>query len=127
MKKSVAVGLLLVGIALGCGASAVAPMRNTFAQTQGRWGCYVVDRFPDAQDAASWDGAARVTDGLNQVAKHVPAGAIKAARRVGLHVACPPAPVPPRAGAASAIFCLDGRRRWRPCCEAWLSTLARAS
>lgn len=66
MKKSVAVGLLLVGIALGCGASAVAPMRNTFVQTQGRWGCYVVDRFPDAQDAASWDGAARVTDGLTK-------------------------------------------------------------
>jgi hypothetical protein len=88
MKKSVVVGLLLVGIALGCGASAVAPMRSTLAETQDRWSCYVVDGFPDVHDAASWDPAARITDGLNQVAKHVPAGATLAVNSKGAGVAC---------------------------------------
>jgi hypothetical protein len=74
MNKKTAAGLLLVGIALGCTVSAVAPVRSTSAQTPGRWGCYVVDRFPDVADAAGWEGAANITAGLNRVAANVPAG-----------------------------------------------------
>jgi hypothetical protein len=72
------VGLLLVGIALGCGASAVAPVAKSWAQPQGHWSCYVVDRFPDVQEAADWDGAANITKGLNKVATQVAPGTILA-------------------------------------------------
>lgn len=73
-----AVGLLLLGIALGCGVSAVAPVAKSWAVPQSYWGCYVVDRFPDVQAAADWPEAREITTGLNKVAAHVATGTILA-------------------------------------------------
>ena len=71
------VGLVLVGLVVGCGAAAVAPMATTWAQPRvGEWDCFVVDRFPDVGDARSWDGAANIRYGLNHVARHVPPGTV---------------------------------------------------
>ena len=68
---------LLVGIAIGCAGAAVLPLSRVDAQPQpGNWTCFVIDRFPDASAAANWSGAQDVTRGLNQVARHVPPGAV---------------------------------------------------
>jgi hypothetical protein len=48
---------------------------ETRAEDSG-WTCYVADRFPEMDDAATWKGSMKVADGLNQVASHVPAGEI---------------------------------------------------
>jgi hypothetical protein len=54
-------------------------MATISAQPQaGEWDCFVVDRFPDVADARSWDGSANIRTGLNQVARHVPAGTVLA-------------------------------------------------
>ena len=79
MNKTSAVSLLLVGIALGCGAATVAPTAASWADTgsaSGAWACYVVDRFPDIQDARSWEGAANIERGLNLTAQNVASGTI---------------------------------------------------
>ena len=74
-SKVGSVVLVLGGIVIGCAAAAVAPTATSWAQPQGKWGCFVVDRFPDVQAAHSWEGATNITQGLNQVAAHVPSGA----------------------------------------------------
>jgi hypothetical protein len=64
---------------LGCGAAAVSPIARSFAQAPaGHWDCFVVDRFPDVQEARSWEGAIDIRAGLNKVATHVPAGTVLA-------------------------------------------------
>lgn len=77
MKRYVSVALVLGGMILGCGATAVSPIARSWAQQPaGRWACYVVDQFPDVEGARSWDGAANITAGLNRVAPNVAAGTI---------------------------------------------------
>jgi len=79
MKRLLSVILVLFGMILGCGAAAVSPIARGWAQQPaGRWDCFVVDRFPDVDDARSWDGAANITAGLNKVAAHVTAGTVLA-------------------------------------------------
>jgi hypothetical protein len=61
-------------MALGCGATAVAPIARSWAQpAAGRWVCYAVKEFPDVEDAQH--DARGITEGLNRVAAHVPSGA----------------------------------------------------
>ena len=38
------------------------------------WTCYVTDRFPDMEDAATWKGSIKMAEGLNKVAGHVSSG-----------------------------------------------------
>jgi hypothetical protein len=85
MKHTRSIALVLTGIMLGCGAAAVAPMATTSAYpdeegwsgaNDGAWSCYAVDRFPDVDDARSWERAATIAQGLNRVATHVPKGTI---------------------------------------------------
>ena len=80
MQKIHSVSLLLVGIALGCGAATVAPTTASWADpgsaASGGWACYVVDRFPDIEDARFWDGAANIEQGLNMTAENVASGTI---------------------------------------------------
>ncbi|HVY30653.1 MAG TPA: hypothetical protein VHB79_29035 [Polyangiaceae bacterium] len=84
MKRPVAVTLVLLGMALGCGATAVAPIARSWAQpASGRWACYVVDRFPDVEEARNWEEAANITAGFNKVAAHVPAGTVLAVNPKG--------------------------------------------
>ena len=79
MKRIYSVGLVLVGIALGCAASAVRPVSQGLAQPgSGLWECFVVDRFPDPEDARSWGPAVDLTQGLNRVASHVASGTVLA-------------------------------------------------
>lgn len=59
-----AAALLFVGIQLIPESSA----------GDGGWTCYVTDRFPDMDDAASWKGSIKMAEGLNQVAGHVQSG-----------------------------------------------------
>jgi hypothetical protein len=68
--------LVLGGLIVGCGAATVAPIRIGSAAPTAGWRCYVIDRFPDVQDAADWSGAAKVTQGMNQVAPATPAGTV---------------------------------------------------
>jgi hypothetical protein len=42
----------------------------------GSWTCYVADRFPDMDKAATWGGSIKAAEGLNKVASHTPAGEI---------------------------------------------------
>ena len=70
------VGFVLAGMAIGCGAAAVAPMVRSHAETRSSWSCYVVDRFPDVRDAAEWSGAQDIRKGMDQVAPAVAAGTI---------------------------------------------------
>jgi len=77
MKRFVSVTLVLFGMILGCGAAAVAPIARSWASPPGgHWECFVVDRFPDIEDARTWSGAANVTAGLNKVATQVASGTI---------------------------------------------------
>lgn len=77
MKRVLSITLVLFGMILGCAATVVSPIARGWAQQPaGRWDCFVVDRFPDVDDARSWSGAANITAGLNQVATHVPAGTV---------------------------------------------------
>ncbi len=79
MKRHVTISLVLVGMILGCAATAVSPVGRSWAQpAAGRWECFVVDRFPDVDDARSWDGARNITAGMNKVAAHVAAGTVLA-------------------------------------------------
>lgn len=79
MKRAVSVSLVMFGMILGCGAAAVSPIARSWAQPPaGRWGCFVVDRFPDVQEARSWSGALDIASGLNEVASHVPTGTVLA-------------------------------------------------
>jgi hypothetical protein len=79
MNRSLSVALVLGGMILGCGATAVAPIAKGWAQAPaGRWACYVVDQFPDLEEARSWEGAANITAGLNRVAPNTPAGTVLA-------------------------------------------------
>lgn len=67
--------LVLVGIVLGCGGAAVAPMAiGSAAPATGEWRCYRNDGFPDYEEAAS--NAVPMTQGLNAVARHAPAGTV---------------------------------------------------
>ena len=78
MKSIHAISLVLIGIIVGCGAAAVAPTAASWAETEpssgGDWACYVVDRFPDVDEAQSWDAAMDISEGLNQVARRVASG-----------------------------------------------------
>ncbi|HET7541319.1 MAG TPA: hypothetical protein VFK05_15685 [Polyangiaceae bacterium] len=77
MKRFASITLVLFGMILGCGAASVAPIARSWAQQPaGRWECFVVDRFPDVEDARSWSGAANITAGLNRVARQVASGTI---------------------------------------------------
>jgi hypothetical protein len=79
MKRHLSVALVLLGMILGCGATALSPIASSFAQQPaGRWDCFVVDRFPDVEEARSWSGAANIAAGLNTAAKHVAAGTVLA-------------------------------------------------
>jgi hypothetical protein len=75
MNRVQAAGLVLVGVAFGCGAAVVAPVVVSHAQPHaGSWDCFVVDRLPDLNAARSWKGAAGITAGLNEAAPGVVAG-----------------------------------------------------
>lgn len=75
--KHNSIALLLVGMALGCGAAIVSPVATSWAEPPpGNWQCYQSDEFPDAAKAANYKDALRATDGMNAVAKHVPAGTV---------------------------------------------------
>jgi hypothetical protein len=77
MKKTARnVALVLGGLIVGCGAATVAPVRLGSAVQNGAWRCFVIDRFPDVQDAADWKGARNMTDGMNQVATNAAAGTV---------------------------------------------------
>lgn len=66
----------LMGVAIA-GAAAVGYFAGTSpAEAGGGWTCYVTDRFPDMDEAASWKGSVKMAEGLNQVAGHVAAGEI---------------------------------------------------
>ena len=66
--------LVLVGIALGCGGAAVAPMAAGSAHASGKWTCHAAWDFPDVADAAK-DGA-DVTKGMNAIAGSAAAGTV---------------------------------------------------
>lgn len=67
----------LVGIGIGCVATTAMPPRNAAAQpAPGSWQCFAMDTIYEPATASQWRGAVAVTSGLNQVARHVPAGAI---------------------------------------------------
>lgn len=73
--KLKSVGLVLAGLAVGCGAAAVAPMARSFAQAPaGAWDCFAVERFPDVEKARSQEFAVSTREGLNRVARQVPTG-----------------------------------------------------
>jgi hypothetical protein len=77
MDKQNAITLVLVGMALGCGAATVAPMATSWAApAAGSWQCYQSDLFPDVAKSSSYKDAVRATDGMNAVAQHVPAGTV---------------------------------------------------
>ena len=77
MKRFVSITLVLFGMILGCGAASVAPMARSWAQQPaGPWHCFVVDRFPDVEDARTWPGAANISAGLNKVAPQIASGTI---------------------------------------------------
>jgi len=93
MKSRIsAVVLVLVGVVIGCGAAAVAPAATSWAQPSGRWECFIVDRFPDIDDARSWEGAANIAAGLNRAASHVPAGTTL--------------PLAPKSGGYASVACI---------------------
>ena len=64
-------GLLVAG----CVALAVQFVPESKAG-DGGWTCYVADRFPDMDEAATWKGSVQVAEGLNKVASHVSSGEI---------------------------------------------------
>ncbi len=79
MKKATAIGLVLCGVLIGCGAATFGPVARANAQPrQGQWSCYVADRFPDPREAADWSGAIALKQGLDQVAPASPPGTILA-------------------------------------------------
>ena len=64
----------LAGFAIA-GAAAIGYFAGTTEATAGDgWNCYVTDRFPDMDAAASWKGSIKMAEGLNQVARHSPSG-----------------------------------------------------
>jgi hypothetical protein len=77
MLKKNAIALVLVGLVLGCGAATVSPISTVFAEpAAGTWQCYQSNEFPDATKAANYKDAINATQGMNAVAKHVPAGTV---------------------------------------------------
>ena len=64
----------LFGLALAALVFAGIQLVPESSAGDGGWTCYVVDRFPDMDDAANWKGSVKITDGLNKVASHVPSG-----------------------------------------------------
>jgi hypothetical protein len=68
----------LLGIILGCAGATVLPIRAPQAQpTSGEWVCYeALHDNTDTDKARNKGFALKQTQGLNQVAKHVPAGTI---------------------------------------------------
>jgi hypothetical protein len=75
MKRIHVAALVFVGVALGCGASAVAPIAVSRAQARaGSWDCFVVDRLPELTEARSWGPAANITEGLNRAAPEAATG-----------------------------------------------------
>jgi hypothetical protein len=62
-------GLLVAGLAFA--GLQLVPESNA---GDGGWTCYVTDRFPDMDDAASWKGSLKAAEGLNKVAGHAASG-----------------------------------------------------
>lgn len=74
MKKAITlVGLGGICLGLGLGLGMTIPSAQAEA---GVWGCFVVDRLPDVQEAMDWKGAKAAADGLNKVAASSPSGTI---------------------------------------------------
>lgn len=71
--KKLALGGATLGLGLGLG---LGLSMNTAEAGDGGWGCYVVDRMPDMKEAGSWKGAAKVADGLNEVAAGASSGTV---------------------------------------------------
>jgi hypothetical protein len=72
MRKSII--LVLLGVGVGCAASVAVPISTSRAN--GQWGCYVVDRFPDPNEAASWGACKKIKQGMDAVASHVERGTV---------------------------------------------------
>lgn len=68
--------MCFVGIVVGCAAATVAPIMVGKAQAAGQWRCFATDELGEPEEAASWGGAVKATDGLNAVAQHTPAGTV---------------------------------------------------
>ena len=62
---------LTLGIGLVLGGGLTVALSSANAQSESSWTCYVVDRLPDAKDAAEWKGAVKATEGLNKVAQNI--------------------------------------------------------
>jgi hypothetical protein len=75
MNRIHAAALVLVGVALGCGAAAIVPIATSQAQSlQGKWDCFVVDRLPGLDAARSWEGAANIKEGFDRAAPNTATG-----------------------------------------------------
>jgi len=75
MKNARVLGLLVVGGLLGCAAG--AGVRASFAApAAGSWSCYGHGLFPDVAAAQSHEDARAVTESMNKIAPHSPAGTV---------------------------------------------------
>lgn len=72
-KTATLIGLGAVCAGLGLGLGMNIPTAQAEA---GLWGCFVVDRLPDVQEAMDWKGAKNAAEGLNKVAATSPSGTI---------------------------------------------------
>ncbi|MFH1469264.1 MAG: hypothetical protein ABIO70_33070 [Pseudomonadota bacterium] len=68
--------MMLTGAAIALGAVLAHHLVTEAHADAGQWQCYVVDRFPDKEGAAAWNGANKHTLALNAVAPDAPTGTI---------------------------------------------------